>query len=225
MLGFSSVYPLFPEDPRIPFQVFLKPIPKNFPGFWGESEKFSCFIHSSLNLNISNPAPYVSSSLKAECIRSCCLNCRGTVIHTGKACSFSIAEAMKQMEKTIWKVLPSNTASCPLLLETPAGQGSETCTTIQEFSEFCNKFSEENFGVCIDTCHVFAAGYEPLEYLELWEQYSNVPICLVHFNDSKKPKGSRVDRHEIAGQGYIGDKKMKEILSWCIEREIPMVTE
>ena len=119
------------------------------------------------------------------------------------------------------------TESCPLLLETSCGEGTEVLTKIEELGTFFYRFSVEErkkLGVCIDTCHVFAAGYQPLSYLEHWEKYCKIPIILVHFNDSKGICGSCLDRHVYPGYGNIG-VRMIEIAKWCKSRNIQMVIE
>lgn len=153
---------------------------------------------------------------------------RGVVVHTGARKHLSEEEALVIMEYMVRTALPHATEQCPLLLETPCGEGTEVVTKIEELGQFFYRFNEDEckkLGLCVDTCHIFAAAYDPLTYMQHWEKHCPVPIKLVHFNDSKGEFGSRVDRHAAPGQGHIGMKKMEEIAIWCHERSIPMVRE
>ena len=128
----------------------------------------------------------------------------------------------------IRSLIPYISKECPLLIETPAGQGTEVLTTFDYFVSFYSDFKEEEreyIKVCIDTCHVFASGFDPLKYLkDFYELYPD-SLVLVHYNDSKTKIGSKKDRHEKPGEGFIGVEKMKDIELWCIEKNIPMVIE
>lgn len=153
---------------------------------------------------------------------------RGVVVHTGNQGKLDLDTALNTMEHMIRQALPYATEQCPLLLETPSGQGTETLTKIEELGGFFYRFTEEErkrFGVCIDTAHVQALGYDPYEYLQHWEKYCKIPIKLVHFNDLVGDRGCRVDRHALPGMGSIGMERMSTIAKWCDERKIPMVKE
>ena len=118
--------------------------------------------------------------------------------------------------------------SCPLLLETSSGQGSETLYKYSEFKEFYNRFGDgikEKIKICIDTCHVFAAGHDPLEFIVNWNKDCPNSIALVHFNDSKEKCGEKKDRHEYPGEGYIGIEKLDLINQFCKKINVPMVME
>lgn len=115
--------------------------------------------------------------------------------------------------------------SCPLLLKTPSNQKGEVCSKIEELGSFFYRFTEkerEKIGICIDTCHTTASGYDPLSYLKHWEQYCKIPIKLIHFNDSVGELGCSRDLHPKPGMGII---KMQEIAQWCHDRSLPMLRE
>jgi deoxyribonuclease-4 len=132
------------------------------------------------------------------------------------------------MYNNIQKMLPFIDSSCPLLLETPSGQGTETLAKYEEFENFYNRFTseeKEKIKICIDTCHVFASGYDPLDYIINWINNNQNTLVLVHFNDSKCDLGSRKDRHALPGEGFIGLEKMNDISKYCLEQSIPCVLE
>lgn len=153
---------------------------------------------------------------------------KGVVVHTGARKHLSEADALTIMEYMVRTALPYASETCPLLLETPCNEGTEVCGKIEELGNFFFRFTTEErkrLGVCVDTCHVFAAGYDPLAYLQHWEKHCQTTIRLVHFNDSQGACGSCIDRHQSPGHGLIGMEKMMAIARWCADRSIPMLTE
>jgi deoxyribonuclease-4 len=129
------------------------------------------------------------------------------------------------MRKNLEKAMESATDACPILLETPAGQGSETLTTYDEFVAFVQSFDSSKLRICVDTCHVFATGQNPLDYIRKIYTTDPTLLKLVHFNDSATPCGSCLDRHAFVGTGKIGYTALKEIADYCRDRSIPMLVE
>jgi len=130
------------------------------------------------------------------------------------------------MRAAIGRCLEHAHADCPLLLETPAGQGTELLTDMKEFLDFVESFGSPKLRVCLDTCHVFASGHDPKAYLETALARPGL-LKLVHYNDSLGACGSCVDRHAhiATGEGLIGFPKMSEIAAICSTHTIPMVIE
>ena len=123
------------------------------------------------------------------------------------------------------EILPLMTETCPLLLETPAGQGTELLAgRMDQFNDYCLSLG---LGICIDTCHVFAAGIHPFDYVSetLTHPAWSHMVRLVHLNDSVKPFGSHVDRHAPFGGGLIGMTDLLNIAQMVNDAEIPMVNE
>ncbi|MBO4367514.1 MAG: deoxyribonuclease IV, partial [Clostridia bacterium] len=104
-----------------------------------------------------------------------------------------------------------------VLLETMAGKGSEIGGTFEELREIIDRtILKEKIGVCLDTCHTWDAGYDLVNDLDGVLRHFDDVIGLerlkaVHFNDSRNERGSRKDRHEKLGQGFIGMEAMKRI--------------
>lgn len=156
----------------------------------------------------------------------------GVVIHVGKCtdrCGLTIEEGIDSMRENIRYLLSYATEQCPLLLETCAGQKSELCSDIDDFAAFYTSFSEDErrvFGICIDTCHVFACGYDPYEYIVSWGDMVGIDsIKLVHFNNSLLDRGSRRDRHCGFTDGKIPIETMVGVYETCLSYGIPMVHE
>jgi len=120
-----------------------------------------------------------------------------------------------------------------VLIETTAGQGSNLGRTFEELATIINnsKFPHK-FGVCFDTCHTFAAGYDTATaegYADTMEQFDRLigveRLQCFHFNDSKKGLGSRVDRHEHIGVGTLGLNPFRFILNDLRFVKIPKILE
>jgi len=121
----------------------------------------------------------------------------------------------------------------PILLETCAGQGTCLGHQLEHLGQIIdlNK-GHERLGVCVDTCHIFVAGYnlgsEAL-YHEFWSHFDRVigldRLKALHLNDSKKPLGSRVDRHDHIGEGEIGPGVFECLLKDPRMKGLPAVIE
>jgi len=191
----------------------------------------SVFIHSIYLINLSRFGEEFEKA--KECLEydlkiGPMLGAKGVVVHVGKALKMGTEKAVDNMFKNILNMLDSIDESCPLLIETPAGQGTEVLSDIDSFISFYNKFSDfqkTKLKICIDTCHIFACGYQPDKYLEKWNEECPGSIVLVHYNDSKCACGSRKDRHAPIGEGLINIETLDYIVKWCTVLDIPMVRE
>ena len=194
-----------------------------------EANGIHFFIHSLYFINLAREdCKKALNSLKWELRVGPMMGVKGVVVHVGKALDMGEDTAILNMYNNIIKLMPFIDPSCPLLLETPAGQGTETLTDKNDFCAFMNQFSKEErkkIKVCIDSCHVYASGYDPMEYIDNFVQKCPKMLEVLHFNDSKTEKGSRKDRHEFPGKGFIGVKAMKKLAHWGIDNGIPMVIE
>ena len=120
-----------------------------------------------------------------------------------------------------------------VLLELTAGQGTCLGHRFEHLAAILDQVKDpKRLGVCLDTCHVFAAGYSfatDAEYAAMMDEFDRViglkKLKLFHLNDSKKPSGSRVDRHEHIGQGHIGLEPFRRIVNDPRFRKTPMILE
>jgi deoxyribonuclease-4 len=119
------------------------------------------------------------------------------------------------------------------LLETTAGQGTSLGWRFEQLATILTAVkSPEKLGVCVDTCHIFAAGYPlavPRDYRRTMRQFDQIigiaQIQAFHLNDSKRELGSRVDRHDHIGRGKLGLASFKNLLNDRRFRRIPMYLE
>lgn len=118
-----------------------------------------------------------------------------------------------------------------VLLETMAGKGSEVGRSFEELRAILDRVElSDQMGVCLDTCHVYDAGYDIVGNLDgVLEEFDRVlglkRLCAIHLNDSKNPFGSHKDRHEKIGQGSIGMEAMARIINHPSLRELPFLLE
>ena len=187
------------------------------------------YIHSPYMINLcqepGTKEDYGVSCLIRNLQYSIAMGMRGVVVHVGKSTTTELTTAMGYMRANLLKAMEHATDDCPILLETPAGQGTETLTTHEEFVEFVRSFASPRLRICVDTCHVFATGQKPFDYIQKIFDTDPALLKLVHFNDSAAACGSCLDRHAYIGTGKIGIATMTAIADYCRERLIPMLVE
>ncbi|MDY6796710.1 MAG: deoxyribonuclease IV [Actinomycetota bacterium] len=149
--------------------------------------------------------------------------------HGGMGEDFGIGRVIRALEKVL-----SDCHECvPVLLETTAGSGKSVGHTFTQLGEILEAFEGEDLlGLCFDTCHAFAAGYE-LRYPpgieetleELDREVGLERLRLIHANDSKGDRGSRVDRHQDIGEGYLGLEAFEYLVNHPAMRHLPWILE
>jgi deoxyribonuclease IV len=146
---------------------------------------------------------------------------------TTEECLDKICESLKQVEEL------SGQGSTRLLLETTAGQGSSVGHTFEQIAYIIQAVHQKvPIGVCIDTCHIFAAGYD-IRTREAWQEtlksFKQIigleHLFAFHVNDSAKPIGARVDRHASLGKGMIGIESFKILMQHPELQKIPKYLE
>lgn len=182
------------------------------------------YIHAPYTINLCNCSHEMRQLLVQHLVIGGSIGSLGVVVHTGKKCNMEHEEAINNMRENIRTIVAeSGPHACPLLLETPAGQGTELLTDMREFVDFA---VETGIKICLDTCHVFSAGHSPISYI----QYilSNVPpniLKLIHFNDSRANCGACLDRHAFLCTGNIGAENLLQFGLIAAENNIDMVIE
>lgn len=190
------------------------------------------FVHSPYIINLCQPpapagedASWHTELLKKNLRYAAAAGCKGVVVHVGKSTKLPLTDALANMRANILACLEAATPACPLLLETPAGQGTEMLTDADEFIHFVQSFADPRFRICLDTCHTFVCGQDPLSYIKKVQAADPTLLTLVHYNDSAVPCGCRKDRHAFMGTGHIGMEKMEAIARHCHTSALPMVIE
>jgi deoxyribonuclease-4 len=120
-----------------------------------------------------------------------------------------------------------------LCLETTAGTGTALGSTFEELAALIDAVPEPHrsrLGVCADTCHLYSAGYDLVgDYDAVWERFAGTVglarLRVLHLNDSKTPFASRRDRHELIGEGSLGEVPFRRIMNDDVFAEIPKIIE
>ena len=118
-----------------------------------------------------------------------------------------------------------------VLLETMSGKGSEVGSTFEELRSIIDKVSlTDKMGVCLDTCHVYSAGYDIVHHLDdVLEQFDKIiglsRLKAIHLNDSMMPFNSHKDRHEKIGQGTIGADAIIRFINHPVLKNLPFLLE
>ncbi len=173
--------------------------------------------HTSYLINIASPDPenYEKSknALAAEIERCELLGIPLVVLHPGSHMGRGETEGMDRIADAVkdvfGRVKHKNTR---LLLEITAGQGTALGCTFEQLAIMLDKIdSPQRTGICFDTCHAFAAGYDlrtRQAYENTWKELDDIigieNLFAIHLNDSKKGLGSKIDRHEHIGKGQLG---------------------
>ena len=194
--------------------------------------------HASYLINMASPKDELwEKSVDAfgiELQRAELLGIPYVVVHPGSFTTSTAAEGIQRIAVALDEVhsqLPDLKVKC--LLETTAGQGSNLGWQLEQLAEMLQQCqSPERVGVCVDTCHMFAAGYDLRDesiYNQTWEQFDQLigleRLLAFHLNDSKKELGSRKDRHEHIGDGEMGLDPFRLLLNDTRFLHIPMYLE
>lgn len=190
-------------------------------------------VHASylINLISSNPKTRASSRylLKREVLMADALGADYYVIHLKDNKDMDREEIFSRTQEGFNKI--GKLERCKILIENTAK--SKITSRIPDLIETFQKIDSENVGgICIDTCHLFAAGYDISneegisKFIEEITQYGSFDLIkLIHLNDSKTPAGSGIDRHEHIGKGYIGIKGFENFFKIKELSSVPLILE
>lgn len=158
------------------------------------------------------------------------MGARFLVIHSGSHGGQGQVRGEELMVESLNRLLPHCPDNMFLLIELMAGQGTELGGSLEQVQRIMDKVEDnKKLGVCLDTCHLFAAGYDVRRWDNFWHELSNMidknKVKVLHLNDSKFPLGSKKDRHSSIGQGEIGVEGFKEILLHPSIQNMPIILE
>jgi deoxyribonuclease-4 len=197
----------------------------------------SIIAHASYLINLGSPDATVTkksvTALIHELQRCDQLEIPFLVLHPGSCLELPRDTCLQQIIHGIDHALETAVPKTMLLLETMACQGSSVCGRFEEIATVINSTKYlQSIGVCLDTCHVFAAGYDlrdPKSYEHTFNEFDRIiglkKLKAFHFNDSKKGLGSHVDRHEDIGKGELGLEAFRLIMNDDRFKSIPKILE
>ena len=247
--GFSRVIESAQKSQCETIQIFSRN-----PRGWGykaittsEAERFkenlaasdisSCFIHLPYLPNLASVQEelYKKSidSLCEDLLRAHILNIPFLVVHVGNRGGQSEADALGRVVKAINTSLQMVNNRVMILLENTAGQGTEIGFNFAQLKKMLFGVKDkERIGICLDTAHAFAAGYDLSSKKGLdatLEEFDHLiglrHLHLLHLNDAKTPLGSRTDRHWHIGEGYIGSQGFEHIVNHPLLDHLPGIME
>jgi deoxyribonuclease-4 len=197
------------------------------------------FVHTPYLVNLGSPtaATYERSvaTIAHNLARAAQIGAEGIVVHTGSCVDEgTLDQALRQVREGLMPVLEGLDDRSPwLLLEPTAGQGRSLCGSVDDLEPYLDVLDRHpRVGICLDTCHVFAAGApldEPGGATRTLDRLLEVAgpdrLRLVHANDSKDARGSLRDRHERIGEGHIGPDAFLELFAHPATDGVPFVAE
>ncbi|CAN5131794.1 deoxyribonuclease IV [soil metagenome] len=203
------------------------------------------FVHAPYLVNLGSPtaATYERSvaSLAHNLRRAAAIGAEGVVVHTGSFVATDgdpterYADAMRQVRDSLMPLLDTlEPDDAPwLLLEPTAGQGRSLCAGVDDLDGYLSALDRHpKAGVCLDTCHVFAAGApldEPGGASATVDRIVEIGgpgrLRLIHANDSKDVRGKLLDRHERIGRGHIGTAAFTELFAHPATDGVPFILE
>jgi deoxyribonuclease IV len=186
-----------------------------------------------INLAASSPTLWRQSvdALSIEYERACRLGLDALVLHPG---SGPAAEGLPRVAAALGEVLAGRPRGrTSIVLEHTAGQGTNLGHRFEHLADVLDRVRwTRRIGVCLDTCHLWAAGYDlasPQGYARTLRELETLigleRVAVVHLNDSRKPFGSRVDRHAHIGEGTIGLSAFARVLNDPRLARVPMLLE
>lgn len=207
-----------------------KPLEKEMVDSWHktlqETGLESIMSHDSylINLGSSNPELLQKSrvAFREEVIRCLQLGITYLNFHPGTAVGQPVEQCLDRICESLLEIQDLVVGSkLRLLFENTAGQGATVGRTFEELAYLLNKVkSVIPVGICLDTCHLFVSGYD-IRTPENWDatlkEFDRIVglkhLYAFHMNDSMKELGSRVDRHQSLGKGFIGMESFKYLMS------------
>jgi len=190
------------------------------------------YVHASYLINIASASNTLREKsialLKEEMQRADLIGADFVVLHTGSAPDrYARQRAVMSLREVV-----DREYNAGLLIESTSGKRGDITSNIPEMAELINSTGSLISGICIDTCHLFTAGYdlskdEVIDRLseEIKKYIGEDKLKLIHLNDSKSECGSGIDRHEHIGMGKIGKKALKQFITHTTFRDIPIILE
>jgi deoxyribonuclease IV len=193
--------------------------------------------HDSYLINLATPDPVLLersyAAFRAELQRAERLGLDALVTHPGNATDGDLPRGLAQNAERVERALEEVGGSVQVLLETTAGSGKVIGARFEELAEMIERVSpaqRHRVGICFDTCHVYAAGYDLVgDYDGVMDRLADLVgldrVRLFHLNDSATPFASRRDRHAGIGEGSLGDAPFRRLMNDARFAAVPRVLE
>lgn len=235
-----SAFQIFTRNPR---GWAAKPLSKNDITSFKEKlaaskiDRFATVAHMPYLPNLSSPEedPFAKSlnSLIDEVKRCSKIGIPYLVAHLGSHKGTGDEKGIKKLVQAFTNAAKETSDDVTILLENTAGQKNSVGSDFEQLASILFQLKpEKRFGVCLDTCHAFAAGYDLRTKkaasitLEKFEKTIGVEqLKIIHLNDSKGEIGCNIDRHEHIGLGQIGETGLTQVIKFANSKDIPIILE
>ena len=193
--------------------------------------------HASYLINLAAPDKTLReksiAALEDELARGDQLGLEGVVLHTGAYTTSTETDGIQRIAEGIAGAQSRQSGSTLLLLEHTAGQGTMLGHRFEQLRAMIDYLDDASkVAFCLDTCHLVAAGYDIISetgYEQVFTEFDEIlglnRLAVFHLNDSKKPLGSRVDRHDGIGQGHLGTEPFRRLVQDSRFTHLPMMLE
>jgi deoxyribonuclease-4 len=235
----AEVFQIFSRSPHGgPVKEITPDVQKQFQAEMEKNGFDTCYIHTPYFINFSSAKSNIYhgsiSVVRQELERGSLIGAKAIMTHLGSFGEYTEEEGLERVAAGIAKVLDGYKGTTQLLLEISAGAGRIVGDTFEELAAILDnkKLKGQNIGICLDTCHLFASGYDLTDKKTVdktLKQFDELigydKLVMVHSNDSKAECGKHLDRHEHIGQGKIGLEGFKLLakhkifgkLDWILE--------
>ncbi len=193
-------------------------------------------FHSIYLINLASDKPELVEKSKQSLITGLNLNAamggQGVIFHVGSSKERTFEDVKDDVIAAMNDIIAQSDPKSTLVIETNAGQGNNIGDTFEEVAALIDGIKDKSrVGVCLDTAHTFASGYDLVNEgpAKIMKQFDDIVglkyLVAIHTNDSKTPFNSRVDRHENIGFGQIGEEPFRQMLHLPELQNIPFILE
>lgn len=232
----ANTFQFFPRNPRGGRAKPLDPADAEALKEWMDSHDFGPIVcHGAYTMNGASKTEKVrdfarqavrEDLIKVSHLPRCYYN-----MHPGAHLHQGAEKGIDMIASMLNEAMDSEEITATLLLETMAGKGTEVGRSFEELEGIIEKLErKDHVGVCLDTCHVYDAGYDIVNDLDGVLKHFDEVIGLdrlkaIHLNDDKNPMGSHKDRHEKIGKGSIGIEAIQRIINHPALKDLPFILE
>ena len=235
-LGCESIQ-IFPSAPH---SWATKPILQEeittFSNTFTSSDIASVYFHAIYLLNLATEdATHLKKSTLAmiEFLNlSEQIGVNSVVLHPGNHKGIGQEAGQKILEKSLINILDNSPDTTKISIENMSGAGTQMCGDFEQIISIIENIGSDRVGICLDTQHAFAYGYDIRRYRTCHQIISLIEsrigldkLHLIHANDSKTALGSNLDRHENIGEGHIGNIGLKNMMHCLLQTNIPFILE
>lgn len=194
------------------------------------------FLHAIYLINLASANPELVAKSKESLINYMNINAaikgNGVIFHVGSTRGQDFQAIKPQIINLLNEIISQSNPPSTLIIETNAGSGDSIGDTFEEIAQLITGIKDKSrIGVCLDTAHIFASGYDivnqyPSHVIDEFDRIIGLQyLKAIHANDSKSAYNSHVDRHENIGQGKIGEEPFRQLLHLSALQNIPFILE